>query len=148
MAETINGTKGVVWGIATGITGTGIVASGTGLEPQSLQFSAEADNATIRNSRGDTITSVWYDQRQTLTIEVIPTGTTIALARGANIIPKPGAIVTITDTEDTELAGTHTGRYECVRASKSKSNTGATSISIELRQHVDNDLAAVVGAGS
>jgi hypothetical protein len=141
MAETINGTLGVVWGIATGLSGTGVTTS---FAAQSLQFSAESDEAEIRNGKGQTVTDIFYNQRQTITIEVIPTGTTIANARSANIIPPPGAVVTITDTEDAELAGTNVGKYICVRASKSKSNTGATSISMELKQYVENDVAVLI----
>jgi hypothetical protein len=143
MAETINGTRGVVWGIATGLSGTGVTSS---FLPQSLQFGAEADEAEVRNGRGDVVTDIFYNQRQTITIEVIPSDTTVALSRTANVIPKPGAIVTVTDTEDTELAGTNSGKYICVRASKSKSNTGPTAISMELKQYVDNDVAAAVAA--
>lgn len=143
MAETVNGVKGVVWGIATGMSGTGVTTS---FESQSLQFSAEADEAEIRNGKGQVVVDIFYNQRQTITIEVIPTGATIAAARTANILPAPGAIVTVTDTEDTELAGTNAGKYICVRASKSKSNTGATSISMELKQYVENDVAVLVAA--
>lgn len=141
MAETIVGTRGVVWGIATGMSGTGVTTS---FAAQSLQFSAEADEAEIRNGKGQVVTDIFYNQRQTITIEVIPTGATIAAARTANIIPTPGAIITITDTEDTEISGTNAGKYICVRASKSKSNTGATSISMELKQYVENDVAVAV----
>src|SRR5688572_11290079 len=98
MAETVNGTKGVVWGIGvTGLTGTGF----TTFEPQSAQFSAESDEAEIRNGKGQVVTDIFYNQRHTLTIEVIPTGSTITLARAANILPIPGAIITVVDTEDT-----------------------------------------------
>jgi hypothetical protein len=143
MAETVNGTLGVVWGIAMGMSGTGVTGS---FATQSLQFSADADEAEIRNGKGAVVTDIFYNQRQTITIEVIPTGTTIALARTNNVLPAPGAIVTVTDTEDTELAGTNSGKYIFVRGSKSKSNTGATSLSMELKQYVENDVAVAVAA--
>lgn len=141
MAETINGTKGVVWGLATGMSGTGVTG---GFEPQSLQFQAESDEATVRNGKGQEVVDIFYNQRQTITIEVVPTGSTVANARTANVVPLPGAIVTITDTEDTELAGTNSGKYICVRASKAKSNTGETRITMELKQWVENDVAVLV----
>jgi hypothetical protein len=145
MAETINGTVGVVWGIGvTGLTGSGIST----FAPQSLQFSAESDEAETRNGKGQVVTDVFYNQRHTVTIEVIPTGSTIAAARTNNVIPAPGTIITIVESsaEDAELTGTNSAKYICVRASKSKSNTGATSISMELKQYVENDVAVAVAA--
>lgn len=145
MAETINGIVGVVWGIGvTGLTGSGIST----FVPQSLQFSAEADEAEIRNGKGQVVTDIFYNQRHTITIEVIPTGATIAAARTSNVLPAPGAIITVVESsaEDAELTGTNSAKYIFVRGSKSKSNTGATSISMELKQYVENDVAAVVAA--
>ena len=140
MAESVVGTVGVVWGLGTSGTGTGI---GT-FQAQSANFSAESESAEFRNNKGQTIGKVFFNQKHTLSLEVIPSGTTIALAKAANIIPVPGAIVTITDTEDTEVSGTHTGKYICVRASKQKSNTDITKITMELEQYVENDIAVAV----
>lgn len=145
MAETQNGIRGVVWGIGvTGLTGSGI----TTFEPQSLQFAAEADELEIRNGKGQVVTDIFYNQKHTVTIEVIPSGTTIALARTSNVLPDPGTIITIVESssEDSELTSTNAAKYICVRASKSKSNTGATSITMELKQYVENDVAVAVAA--
>lgn len=142
MAETINGTKAVVWGLGISATGTGVGA----FVGQSANFRAEADNVTIRDGRGQTQTSIYYDQRQTLRLEVIPSDTTIALSKTASIVPKPGAIVTVVDADETQIDGTNGGKYICESAEKSKSNTDAVKITMELKQWVDADIAAVISS--
>lgn len=142
MAESILGTKAVSWGLATGATGTGV---GT-FDAQSSSFAAESDIAEFRNNKGQVIGEVLYNQRHTLTMEIIPTGTTIALAKAANILPAPGAVINVTDTEDTEVSGTNGGKYVLIRASKQKSNTDYAKITMEMRQYVENDTAVVVAA--
>lgn len=142
MAETVNGTVGVVWGLASGATGTGM---GT-FEPQSGTFDAESDEVEIKSKKGSTLTDIYYNFRHRYRLEVIPTGATIALARAANILPQPGAIITVTDTEDTEVSGTNSGKYILERASKAKSNTDASKLTFELKQWTENDVAVLVAA--
>lgn len=140
MAEVQNGTKAVVWGMTTGATGTGM---GT-FEAQSANFDAEADEVEIRNAKGQVVTDIFYNQRHLLRMEVIPSGTTLALAKAASILPAPGAIITVTDADDTELTATHTALYIFVRGSKAKSNTGETRLTFEMKQYVENNVAVVL----
>lgn len=143
MAESQVGTLAVVWGLSHGATGTGI---GT-FTAQSAQFATEAEQAELRGSTGQTLGKIFYNAKQTLTLEVIPTGTTLALAKAANILPAPSAIVTVTaGDDDTEVDGTHTGKYVCIRASKQSSNTDMVKISMELEQFVDNDIATLISS--
>jgi len=143
MAETVLGTVGVVWGLGTEATGTGIGA----FQPQSSDFSRDADSVQVRNGKGATIGEVFYDQRKTLTLDVIPTGTNISTAGDAMIIPAPGTIVTVSDSIDDDVDATHGGKYILVRARKARSNTDVAKLTFELKQYVENDVAAVVAAG-
>src|SRR5688572_6624451 len=139
MAETLLGV-GVVWGLTTGAT-----ASGMGVFlPQSADFSVDSDRVEVRNGLGQVVGEVYHNQRQTMTMEVIPSSTTIALSRTANVMPAPGAVVTVTDTVDTELAATHAGKYIFIRGSKKKTNTDLTKLTFELVQYVENDVAVVI----
>lgn len=140
MAETINGTKAVVWGLSTTATGTGMGTFTT----QSATFTVESDKVEIRDNKGAVITEIYYNQRQLLRMEVIPSSDTVANARLANILPSPGAIITVTDTEDTETTATNSAKYIFVRGEKQKSNTDATKLTFELLQYVENAVATAV----
>lgn len=129
---------GVVWGLATTISGTGV---GTGMLVQSVNFGVEAENVETKNAVGDTKSITYYNHKQTLTIEVVPSAATIADARTANILPLPGALVTVADTVDTEVSGVHSGKYIFVSGSKNKSNVGVTTLTMNLMQFVETDLS-------
>lgn len=145
MAETISGV-GVVWGLGSTLTATD-AASGIGtFLPQSADFDAEADNVEVPDYRGETVASIHYNQRELLRMEVIPTGATIALARAANIIPTPGAVITVVDTIDTEIAGATSTAYELIRAGKRKSNKDVTKLVFEMRRFKANNVTATVAA--
>jgi hypothetical protein len=141
MGATVKG-LGVVWGLATASTAT----FGAGALVQSANFGVEADVAEIRNSVGDVAALVFHNQRQTLSVEVIPSAATIANAQAASILPEPGTLVTITDASDTEVAGTHTGKFVCMSATKAKTNTGVNVLTFNLTQWVANDLSATIGS--
>ena len=136
----MRGTKAVVWGMPNTLTVTGL----TTFEPQSYQLSSEGDNATARDYEGDEILSVWHNRKRSFTIEVIPTGASIAAAKVANVIPDAGTLITIADSANPDFDSEIVTVFECVRASKSGSNTGNFSISIEMRKHVDKAVQATL----
>src|SRR5690606_31411528 len=121
MAEVQVGTVAVVWGLATGATATGL---GT-FKPQSSDFEVSSEVYRLRDGDGKTVNKTFYDASHRLTLRVVPYGSTISDARAANILPAVGAIVTVSDTRDTEIAGTHSGKYHFVSGKKTSSNTNA-----------------------
>lgn len=133
---------GVVWGLSTASSAT----FGAGALVQSANFGVESENVQIRNAAGDTKSWIFYDHKQTLTVEVIPSAATISSAKGENILPLPGALVTITDADDTELTGTHTGKYIFISGTKNKTNTGVVTLTFNLAQIVDTDLSTTVAS--
>ena len=139
MAEVVTG-KAVVWGLSTGATATGM---GTFLA-QSADFSVDGEMVEVRNSSGEVVGQVHYNPKQSLTMEVIPTGTAIADAKSANILPLPGTVVTVTDTNDTEVAGTNSGKYIFIKGSKRKSNTDVVKLTFELMQYVNQDVTTTI----
>ncbi len=140
MAEVQVGTLAVAWGLVTGATGSGM---GT-FTPQSADFTVNSKSVETPNGVGQTINKTFYDFKQELSMEVIPTGTTLALAKAANILPVPGSIITVTDAGDTELTATNSAKYIFVEGSKKKSATGAVTLSFKLEQWVDADVAVVL----
>lgn len=148
MAVTQTGVA-VIWGISSTLAaagaGLGGAGSGEALRFQSADFDVEAGKIVeIENSQGETIGKIFANQKQNLKIDVIPTADTIAHVKAANIIPKPGTLVTITDTDDTEVSGTNSGKYLCIKASKKKSKDAPLMISMELEQFVDNDITGTI----
>jgi hypothetical protein len=143
MAETIRGVA-VFWGIGSSFTasGTGIGAS---LRPQSVDFDVSAGvDVGIADYKGETIGRVMADLKETLKIEVIPTGATIAAAKAASILPNPGTVVTIVDTDDTEVAGVSTTAWLFIRGSKRRANNDVVKLTFELERMVANNITSTV----
>lgn len=136
--KTASSPLATVWGLGDlDATGTGI---GT-FEPQSGSFGKEADSKSLMDANGDTFIKVFKNQKKTLSLTVIPTGATLALAKSANILPSPGTIVTVTSTDDAEIDSDHGGRYILESASKSLSNNNEVTLTFELEQPTTNDVA-------
>src|SRR6185436_16780787 len=98
MASVQKGTVGVVWSIDTTLTGTGI---GT-YTIQSTDYSLEGDEKKLRGTDGVTVNRTFFDTLEKFDLEVVPSGTTVALAVAANILPTRGADVILTGAKDTE----------------------------------------------
>ncbi len=92
---TINGTP-----VNFGFQGTdGITVSGvSGTLLQSVDQAKEADSEMARNGVGDGVTHGWYDARDTVTLEWIVTGSSLAAAITNTSLAAvaPGTIINIT----------------------------------------------------
>jgi hypothetical protein len=143
MAETIRGV-GVVWGIGSdfAVTGTGI---GTFL-PMDVDFEVEAERVEIPDYKGEDVCNIWFNLKNRIRLNVRPKGTSITLAKAANIIPDPGTPATVIDSADSEIAGATSTRYVVVRASKRKSTKDTVTIVMELERSAVNDITADVSA--
>ena len=135
MANVQRGTIAVSWSLVTTVSGTG---TGTGTV-QSVDFTEESDEKAIKGADGATACVVFSDQRQTCTVEIIPSGTTKALAKAANVLPAVGATITLTDADDTEVAAT---TWIFLGGSKRKSVDDNAVITMNLRKY-PTDLAIV-----
>jgi hypothetical protein len=128
MASVQKGTFGVVWSLGTTVAGTGI---GTTNQVDSIEYGKEAKTKEITSIDGLTKCLIVHDQTQNITIEVIPSANTLADAKSCNIVPAPGADVTITDTLDTD---TNAKVFICMSASKRKTVDGETRITMNLKK--------------
>jgi hypothetical protein len=68
--------KFVVWGNNIGVAYTSESVTADDNLPQTTSFTKDGDEAEIRDAEGEVQTFVCYNKRQTLDIEVIPTGGT------------------------------------------------------------------------
>jgi hypothetical protein len=141
MAETIKG-AGVFWGIGASFLCVGLTIDvNAKLRPQSVNQDVKADiDTTIKDYKGETVSRIFADQKRTLKIEVIPTADTIAHAKGASLLPTPGSLVTITDTDDTSASGTNSGKYLFISGSSARSNTDALKLTFDLEQYIAADI--------
>lgn len=131
--STQKGTFGVVWALATGVSATGL---GT-CQVQSADYGVESDLKEIKGIDGDTKCIVFSDPKETMSIEVVPSGATISAAKSASILPAPGADVTITDTDDSEVAGSTgtSNRWHFISGTKRKTNDGEVRLTMTLRRY-------------
>lgn len=143
MAEAQRGTVAVAWGITSSITGSGL---GTTMTIQSGTFKKESEAFETKNGIGQTVNKTFFNFKQTYSLAITPTADTLAHAKQYNIVPKPGNIITVADTDDTEVSGTNGGKYLVLSASKSKDNSKPNDFTVELEQFVDTDIAVAPGA--
>lgn len=143
MAQAQRG-KAVFWGIGSSFvySGTGIVLTTAVHNPQSVDQAVDAEKAEIPDYKGETVARVYFNETETMTIQVIPTADTIAAAKATSVMPSPGAIVTVVDTDDTEAAGSpgSSNAWLLERASKRRSNKGPLEMTFELYRNVSNNL--------
>lgn len=144
--------KAVVWGV-DGITYSGITFDSTDTDPylnQQAEVRRTASRKEIPDDIGDVVCHVFYKQQKTVSIDVIPTGTTLAKALNNlnDLCAAPGTIITIADTDaDTDESlfdGANSGKFILIESSVTRSNESEARIRMELVQDVDNDTAVAV----
>ena len=140
---TFSGAKAVVWGNRIGITYGANNNTGFTLA-QSATFTKDGDEQEIRDSSGEVQTFVTYNKRETLDIEVIPVGETLALAADHNISPAKGDIVVITDTSGNNSHDELAQSYICISSTQTNSNTAEVRISMSLRAYAAGIATAEV----
>jgi len=118
----------VFWSLSTTVSGTGV---GTGIV-QSVDFGEESDEKAIKGADGATKALIFSDPRQTCTMEIIPSGATEALARTASVLPAVGASITVTDSQDSEIASTN---WIFISGSKRRSVDSESVLTFNLRKY-------------
>lgn len=144
MAEQIRGSA-VFWGIGSSFaaSGTGIAGTGVTNLPQSVELEKKAEkDVRIENYRGECISRIFVDEMNALKVEVIPSADTIAHVKAGCFLPSVGALVTIVDTDDTQVAGTNSGKYLFISGTQRRTNNGAMVLTFMLEQFVANDVTA------
>lgn len=119
-----------MWGIST--TGAAYSGSGT-LRFQTQSFARAADSEETRDNDGEVINVTTYNQQQEIQLSVVPSGSTLAAAKTSNVVPVPGEVITVSDT-DTSFGGGSTKTYMVVSATMSKGNTTKATIEITAKR--------------
>ena len=152
-AEIVKG-LGVVWGVAGFAAGaTGIssndklgdaaaLASATG-KVQSVKYDLDGKTAEVSDENGDCAAVIFFADTEKITVEVVPSGATIAAAVLNWILPARGADVTITDTVDTEIT---TKVFMFMRGTKNRTVEGVGTMSFELERKGAATLSTIAAS--
>ena len=127
---------GLVWGISGGLTAQ---ASGAPLT-QSQNWSINSDSKEFKDGNGETKAVVFFNENYEMTMDVIPSGTTITLSKAENIFPVVGTKITIVDSDDAEIAGD----YLFMSGDKKKSTDAEVMMTFKLKRWVTNDVTSTI----
>lgn len=143
---------GVVFGVS-GMTFTGF-GTITGIHNKNHTYRRESDSKEIRNGDGDVVGKVYYNERRTMTLEVVPAGADIntsqtnavnLLGFGGTPAP-PGTIVTVAEA-DTQLdpiwETPHSGAWLLENMEMRRTDTDEALITLELMQYTANVATAI-----
>lgn len=133
---------GVVWGV-DGVTYTGFsVGSEPACKNTSVNGEKTAQRREILDGNGELAGQVFYDARRKFSISVIPSGTTMAIAK-ANVnkyLPAIGTVITVVDGDNTIFDGD----YSLLSAKLNRSNTGEATIDMELEMSEVNTATTAI----
>ena len=148
MAVTQKGV-GVVWGVGN-LTFTGITIETAG-KIQSYDFTRDSEVNALKDTEGETVGEQYFDRKRTLNLQVVPSSTTIALAKAAlvTLLPEPGTVVTLADTDAVgtpleSVTDNTTGKYVVVSAKVGRSNTGFATVDMALKSFDARDVATTI----
>lgn len=134
----------VVFG-AENLTITGVIANANALAyTQSLRHVRDSDVVNVANASGDDASQVFYNLKRKVSISVIPYhGTTTSGARAnlASWMPGAGGTLTVVDG-----IGNADDDYNIMSCSEGRTNTGITTVDLELESRDANDITAAITA--
>lgn len=153
MSAVIKG-LGVVWSVGD-IQYTGGIVSGnpnTAAAVQSLRVARTSEKTIIKDNGGVAKAAVFHGFMQTLSLTVVPTGSSIANAKtsaSAHMIDAVaggttsivGRTVTIVDADGTVVDGT----YNCISATQNRTVDGVATVDLELEKGDEsNDITTLI----
>tara|TARA_R110002020_G_scaffold13730_3_gene49206 strand:+ start:292 stop:684 length:393 start_codon:yes stop_codon:yes gene_type:complete len=116
----------IVWGTASTDVVSTAIATGT-VSVTGEDFAREADKNEIRGADGSISSIYYYNQRNTLSLKVYPSGS----SADADSLPALGEKVTITAAGDSDLAGD----WIADSVSKSRKVDGIVEFDLGLTQY-------------
>lgn len=129
-------------GLATVIgIGTSAITGVSTFVPDKVSMERDAEEKIGKNNLGNTNRVAYFDHKKMLSITFTPTGATKSAAKAVLAsTPKPGTVVTITDADDSEVAGV----WILKKAKKNKSNSDEATMDLDLWQPEDSSVASTV----
>ena len=127
------------------LVGAALAATDSGLA-QSAKVTLDSNVGDVVDRTGQTVGKVFYNRKKTVSLTVIPAGTTVALAQAAAVawMPLPGTAVTVTEAAPTIFGGVQSGKFNCISSTANQTNDGAATVDIELEQFEDADVSLAI----
>jgi hypothetical protein len=135
--------NGVIWSMGIGISGTGVLAT---FKQSNADYTESSKEKEIPGADGETTTLVLYDTKMDLTVDVVPSGATVAAAKSCNILPAIGADVTITDSQETGSPSEVAAQYICMGGTKRYQIDGEEHITMNLRRYGVGTLSTIAAS--
>lgn len=119
---------GVVWAVP-GMTMT-LDGVAFNVSVSELTLSAEAKTEEHFHNSGELGGQTFFDQRLALSMKVYPSGATMAAAKTNDVRPVPGTEMTITSTDDPNVAG----NWSVMSMSASRTLTGKLTYDVTAQR--------------
>jgi hypothetical protein len=143
MSAEIQKGKAVIWSIGTLVFTGGIASVTAKFLPQKFDFNRSSQKTEIKGLDGGTQAVVFSDFKKSISITVVPSSTTLTLAKASGDLwlPKPGTSVTITDTESTLTGAT----YNVNSSKQGRTVDGVVTADLELETSDDGyDITTLI----
>ena len=142
MSAVIKGV-GVVWSVGAITFTAGIVSVSNAGYTQSARFSRTSEKTEIKDNGGIIKAQVFHGFKKTLSMTIVPQGSSVANARSsmdAHCLT-PGTTITVVDDSGTLIDAS----YNLISATQNRTVDGVATIDLELEQGDEsNDLTTAV----
>ena len=142
MSAVIKGV-GVVWSVGAITFTAGIVSASNAGYTQSARFSRTSEKTEIKDNGGIIKAQVFHGFKKTLSMTIVPQGSSVANARSsmdAHCLT-PGTTITVVDDSGTLIDAS----YNLISATQNRTVDGVATIDLELEQGDEsNDLTTAV----
>lgn len=129
MAAVIKGTA-VKWSVGAIAFTAGIISGTNANFTQSARITRTSEKANIKDNGGTVKTQVFHGFMKTLSLSVVPSGSTIIAANSSSdaYLPSPGTLITITDDSGTIIDD----NYNVISCTENRTVDGVATIDLEL----------------
>ena len=142
MSAVIKGV-GVVWSVGAITFTAGIVSVSNAGYTQSARFSRTSEKTEIKDNGGIIKAQVFHGFKKTLSMTIVPQGSSVANARSsmdAHCLT-PGTTITVVDDSGTLIDAS----YNLISATQNRTVDGVATVDLELEQGDEsNDLTTAV----
>lgn len=125
---------GVHWGV-----GTTVVNSIGGYVMQDRSYDRMSEKETLKGATGRTLTTIYYDESDEMTLTVVPSGS-YGQSDITPVIPAVGDMVVVTDSVNSFYQATGSS-WIVESASPQSSNTGFMKVTYKLKRHPEISTA-------
>ena len=134
---------GVVWGVS-GVTFTGFHATEPLYKLKSQSGERTSATKEILDANGQLVGRVFFDGRKKISINVTPSGASLAaaFANMEKLLPAPGTAITLVDGDTSGAVFEAT--YSVMNAKVNRASTEEATIDMDLEMSTENDVTTAI----